>query len=143
MAGKTNARWIKILLDDTGGARDISGSTLSVDGVGLDYDTTDVTAYSDGVHYFTLGHPGSEITLTTVFDNTATTGSHTVLRQIVGIESQTFTLTVSIGIKVASTGGDPEFEGEYYCRSYVLSGDMTGTAVLVPGSSTAPAWGTV
>ena len=110
---------------------------------GLAWDETDVTGYSDGVRNFTLGHPEAPIDISGVFNNTASTGSHTVFSSIDGDESQTYTVTVQVGIKATATTGDPEFEGEYICASYMVNGDGTFSARMVPGSSTAPAWGTV
>jgi hypothetical protein len=142
--GKTNARWITVDFDDnTPTVRDISTDVLSITGVGLDHETSDVTGYSDGVKNFTLGHPSSEIDLTMVFNNTASTGSHTVFSAVVGDQTTTHTLTVDVGILATPAGGDPQFEGEYYCTSYIFNGDGTTTAHLVPAGSTAPAWGTV
>jgi hypothetical protein len=144
--GKTNARYIKVLLDDTGGtARDISASVSDISSVGLDYATQDVTAYSDGVVNFTLGHPSAEIDISGPLNNTATTGGHTVLAAIIDspYSQDTYTLTVQFGIRAAATAGDPEFEGEYLVASYIVNGDATYTARLIPGSATAPAWGTV
>ena len=142
--GKTNAKHIRVIVDNsTAATKDISAFVSNVSGVGLSYAEQDVTAYSDGVINFTLGHPSSEIEITGPFSNTAATGSHTVLNGIVGQQSATITLTVQIGIKAAPTTGNPEFEGEYYCSSYVVNGDGTYTARFVPASATAPAWGTV
>lgn len=144
--GKTNAKHIRVYVDDsTPSAQDISASVSSISGVGLTYEEQDVTAYSDGVVNFVLGHPLSEVEITGPFNNTATTGAHVVFTDIVGLNpaSDTYTLTVQIGIKAAPTSGDPEFEGEYYCSSYVINGDGSFTARMVPASSTAPAWGTV
>lgn len=144
MAGKTNSKHIRVSVDDSGGtARDISASVSSVSGVGLTYAETDVTAYSDGVINFTLGHPSSEIEISGPINNTASTGAHIVFAGIAGVETSTKTVTIQIGIKAAPTGGDPEFEGEYICSSYLINGDGTYTARMIPGSSTAPAWGTV
>lgn len=144
MAGKTNSKHIRVSVDDSGGtARDISASVSSVSGVGLTYAETDVTAYSDGVINFTLGHPSSEIEISGPINNTASTGAHIVFAGIAGVETSTKTVTIQIGIKAAPTGGDPEFEGEYICSSYIVNSDGTYTARMIPGSSTAPAWGTV
>jgi len=142
--GKSNARWIRVYVDNSAdAAQDISADVSNVSGAGLDYETSDVTGYSDGVKNFTIGHPSSEIEITGPFDNTATTGAHTVFTGIAGSMAATRTLTVQIGIRAAPTTGDPEFEGEYYCSKYVVGGDGTYSAMLVPASGTAPAWGSV
>lgn len=142
--GKTNAKFITVDLDDTvPTVRDITPAVSNISGVGLTFAETDVTAYSDGVINFTLGHPSSEIEITGPLDNTASTGAHVVFSAILGHIAATSTLTVQFGIRAAPVSSDPEFEGEYTCSSYVVNGDGTYTARLVPGSATAPAWGTV
>jgi len=144
--GKTNARYIKVSIDDIGdSARDISASVSDVSGVGLDFATQDVTAYSDGVINFTLGHPSAEIDISGPLNNTATTGGHTIFAAMIDApySQDSYTLTVQIGIRATPTTGDPEFEGEYLLSSYTVNGDATYTAHLVPATATAPAWGTV
>lgn len=144
--GKTNARYIRVSFDDTGGtARDISASVSNISGVGLENQTDDVTAYSDGVRNFTLGHPTSEIDITGPLNNTASTGGHTVFSAInnAPYSQDSYTLTVQIGIRAVPTNGDPEWEGEYLLSSYMVNGDGTYTAHVVPATATAPAWGTV
>lgn len=146
--GKTNARHIRVLVDDsTGTARTLS-SVSNVTGVGLTHNETDVTAYSDGVVNVTLGHPRSEIEISGPLDNTATTGPHIVFTGIVGLENNagtlfTSTVTIQIGIRAAPATGNPEFEGEFVCSAYNVNGDGTYTARMVPATATAPAWGTV
>ena len=142
--GKTNAKHILVLVDDNNPtARNITPAVSSISGVGLTFAEQDVTGYSDGIINFTLGHPSSEIEISGPFSNTANTGAHTVFSAIVGDQTVTHTLTIQIGIRAAPTSGDPEFEGEYYCSSYMVNGDGTYTARLVPATGTVPAWGTV
>ena len=143
--GKTNAKHIRVTIDDATAARDISTAVSNISGVGLSYAETDVTGYSDGVVNFTMGHPSSTIEITGPFTNLASTGAHTVFAAINGKEDSTYTctVTVQIGIRADPTTGDPEFEGEYKCASYMLNGDGTYTARMVPGSATVPAWGTM
>ena len=148
--GKTNSKHIRVFVDDTGGTvRHVSAAVTNVTGVGLTHQETDVTGYSDGIINFTLGHPSSEIEITGPLDNTAAaaspthSGPHIVFSALNGNQAATSTLTIQIGIRAAPVSGDPEFEGEYYCSSYVVNGDGTYTARMVPASGTAPAWGTV
>ena len=142
--GKTNAKHITVQVDDTAPtARDITPDVSNVSGTGLTYAEQDVTGYSDGVINFTLGHPSSEIEITGPFSNTATTGAHTVFSAIVGHVTNTKTVDIRIGIRAAPASGDPKFSGEYYCASYVVSGDGTYSARMVPASSVVPVWGTV
>jgi len=139
--GKTSARYIRVSFN----SQDISASVSDISGVGLDYEQQDVTAYSDGVKNFTLGHPSAEIDISGPLNNTATTGGHTVFSAIANAPytSDSYTLTVQFGIRAAPTGTDPEFEGAYQLQSYIVNGDATYTAHLVPATATAPAWGTV
>ena len=143
--GKTNARHIRVFVDDsTPTQRDISASVTSISGVGLTYAESDVTAYSDGVVNFTLGHPSSELEISGPFSNVADIGAHEVFTSIVGLTpaTDTYTVLVEIGIRAAPAGGNPTFSGEYYCSSYVVNGDSTYVARMVPATATAPAWGT-
>lgn len=144
LTGKTNAKHIRVFVDDnTPAVQDISASVSNITGVGLTYAEQDVTGYSDGIINFTLGHPSSEIEITGPIDNTAAVGAHTVFAAIEGDQTITHTLTVQFGIRAAPLSTDPEFEGEYYCSSYVVNGDGTYTARMVPAGGTAPDWGTV
>jgi len=141
--GKTNAKHIRVFVDDSGdSSQDISASVSNISGVGVTFAEQDVTGYSDGVINFTLGHPSSEIEITGPFSNTASTGSYTVFSGIVGQQSATIGLIVEFGIRTAPTTGDPNFTGEYYCSSFVINGDATYTARLVPASGTKPDFGT-
>lgn len=141
--GKTNRRYIKMFVEDSGATdRDVTCSLTQLNEFGLTYAEENMTAYCDGVENFTLGHPSSPITAEFNFDNTALVGSHTVLDSIAGDMSQTYTVTIQVGIRTAPTGGDPEFEGEYYLAQYTTDG-VKSNARFVPGSGTAPDWGVV
>ena len=141
--GKTNRKHIIISVDDNNPTvRIVEASVADVSGVGLTYDTQDVTAYSDGWHNFTLGHPGSDLTFTGPIDNTANIGSHIVFSAIAGDMTTTHTVTIAYGIRATATTGDPEWEGEYYCNSYLVDGDANYTATMVAAGATAATWGT-
>lgn len=145
--GKTHPRYIKVLLDDSGGtARDITASISSIGNIGLNYDQADVTAINDSVMQYLAGRGDADIQFSGPFNNTATTGAHTVFTGLNGANTAA-TLTVQIGIRAAPTTGDPEFEGEFVVTSYLLGGDMnnlTWTGTLKPAfGASAPAWGTV
>lgn len=145
--GKTTGRYVKILLDDSGGTpRDISTSVSTIGGVGLNNEQVDVTTLSDSVMQYLSGRGDSTIELGGPFNNTATTGAHGVLSGLVGGNTAA-TLTVQIGIRAAATTGDPEWEGEYVVTAYTVNvgtNDVSWSATLKPafGAST-PAWGTV
>ena len=147
--GKSHNRWTRVLVDSVtaGAAQDISPDVTSVD-IPIIYATADVTGYSDEVDNFQLGHPSMNVTMSGHLSNTAGTGSHIVLSGIVGVVDEDaanapFTVTVRYGIRKAPEAGDPEFEGEFFCTEYNLSGDLTWTATFVPATSTAPLWGTM
>ena len=142
--GKTAGRWIKVTVDDsTPTARDISAGVKDISPVGLVYNEKDVTGYGDAVVNYVLGHPEAPIDMTCELDNTADTGAYTVISSIVGLMTATYTVDVSFGIRAAAAGGDPQFDGEYYCASLIMQGDATFTARFVPALGVAPAFGTV
>lgn len=136
--GKTNARWIRVIYN----SQDVSASVSNISSIGLDHPESDVTAFSDGIVNFTMGTPTADLELSGPLNNTATTGAHSVFAPLNGNDTA-YTLTIQIGIRAAPTTGDPEFEGAYKVKSYTVGGDGNWTAKLVPGSATAPAWGTV
>lgn len=148
--GKTSSVHYRVKVDSTGGTvRDISKAVTDVSPVGFTWDEVDVTGYADAIKNYVMGHPDAPIDISGPFDNTALaadpnhSGPHSVFTTIDGDMSATYTLTVQIGIRAAPTTGDPEFEGEYFCSKYIVNGDGTYSARMVPASSTAPAWGTV
>ena len=144
--GKTAGRWIKVSVDDSSGsARDISAGVKDISPVGLVYNEKDVTGYGDAVVNYVLGHPEAPIDMTCELDNTATTGAYTVISGIVGDmgTNSPFTVDVQYGIRAAAAGGEPQFDGEYYCSTLIMQGDATFTARFVPALGVAPAFGTV
>ena len=146
---KTNARWIRVLLDDKGTDNvAISENVMSVSSVGLTHDTQDVTGYSDGWHNVTFGHPSAPIVISGPYSNAPTTTMNHVLVDptdgILGDQSAAYTLSIQIGQKAVPSGGEPVFSGEYYAASYVINGsDMTYTAEFIPATAAVPAWSTV
>jgi hypothetical protein len=140
--GKTNAKWIRVWVEDSGTTlRDISTDVTDVN-MPITVASTDVTGYSDGVINFTVGQPDQPVTMSGHLNNTADTGSHIVLRGIVGQATPLISLRIQVGILAAPSGTDPEYEGEYLCTEYSLAGDLKWNATFLPGSSTAPDWDT-
>lgn len=143
---KLAGRWVTVNLDDAGPtARDISSDIDSID-IPIEYDELDVTGFSDNAKNSIPGMPGFNVELSGTFNPAATTGLATVLNAIVG-DYVAHTLTVAVGQNAAPAMGDPEFEGEFWCPKYQVSGSPTGklavsTSLRVYGT-TAPAWGTV
>lgn len=146
MAGKKVGKFVIVILDDGSGARTITNDVIAINGMPLNYGKIEVGGYGQDMSYL-IGRGDSEVQLTVLVNDTATTGAHTVLKTIVGTNSN-YTLTIQIGDNATPTTGDPEFEGEFCCPSYVvtpdLNGAVTGVATLVPFNGNAlPAWGTV
>ncbi len=144
MAGKTNARWITVSVEDnTPTARDITASVASISGFGLTYETQDVTGYSDGWTNVTLGHPSGTVTVSGPVDNTADIGSHIVFSAIAGNQSTTHELVVDVGIMEAPGNPDPRWTADYYCSEYTVNDDATYNATLEPAGGTVGAWSTI
>ena len=143
--GKSNARWIRAKVDNSSSSLTALNSVKRVQTFGLKYGTQDVTAYNHGVLNVTLGHPEAPIQMMGAFD----TADHDLLTAIVGKETDsgsawTCTVQIEVGVLAAPTTGDRKFSGEYKCVSYEVNGnDLTWSALFLPGSSTAPAWGTL
>ena len=143
--GKSNAKWIRVFVEDSGGAlRDISADVTNVN-IPIVFDNADVTGFSDGVHNVQIGHPTMDLTMDGVFSNTAGTGSHIVFASIYGDTgaNSPYTVKIQIGIRKAPEATDPEFLGTdaYYMTGYTVNGDLTWNATFSPGTGTAPAWG--
>lgn len=143
-------KFCTVNMDDSGGTpRDITVNVIAVDGLPVSYDEYESSGYSQD-HNYMAGQADSTVTLTMKFTTTASTGTHTVFNGIKGVNTG-LTFTFAIGNNAAPTTGDPEFEGEMVCTSYVVNPPkdniVTSTAVLRPagGATTpaVPAWGTV
>jgi hypothetical protein len=136
-----------VKLDDSGGTprQFDDGDIVSVD-LGQTFDQHDVAGFGDAAHKFINGQLQAPVSLRGFLTTTANVGTHPVIQGAFAAGAQV-TLTVQVGQNAAPTGGDPEYEGEFYVGSYkpVL---QTGGAVmfearLQPAIGTAPAWGTV
>lgn len=113
--GKTNSRWYRLVH----GGVDLSGDARTVGSFGETYAETDVTGWSDGVINFTLGSPTCSIEgFQAVFNNTAVTGSHTLLSTLPDSYASMF-----IGIRAAPAVGDPAFSIPSQGNSYHVLGD--------------------
>jgi hypothetical protein len=140
-------KFTNVLVDDNGGtARDISTDVTSISS-SLIYDEVEIGGFTEDKRYL-AARADASMTIEGRVNTTATTGSHTVLSNIVGPNGgTTITVTIQYGNNAAATGGDPEFEGEYFLSSYEVTPELDGAqlfnAKFVPGSTTLPAWGTV
>jgi hypothetical protein len=143
---KLAGKFIKVLLDDTGGtARDVSSDVESVD-IPDEYEELDVTGFTDGAENSIPGMPSFNVEVQGNFNPAATTGLYTVIKGIMGSYTSK-TVTVQVGQNATPTTGDPEFEGEFWCSKMTIGatpkGKVTLTASFRPMGATAPAWGTV
>ena len=153
LTGRTTNKWCTFNVDDSGGTI----RTIPVDainGVGLDYDEVDLTAFMDSIKGALPAQANCTITITGPFDSTAAaaagslSGSHTVLYNLPGGVTP-LTLDVQVGIRAVWESGAPQFGitssaiNGFLCKSYIpdMNGKYTAVFYMAAGS-TAPAWGT-
>lgn len=151
--GRTVSKWVDFRIDDNGGTlRSIPVSAIN--GVGLAYDETDVTAFQDAIKNVLPGHPDLVISITGPFDNSVVaaagtlSGSHTVLKDIDG-GVVPLSMDIQIGIRHAWEAGEPQFgisasaTSGMICTAYNFDpGAGTYTAQFRVMGGIAPAWGT-
>lgn len=149
-SGRTNAKFITVMLDNAAGTlTDISAYVSSVGTVGLVYDTTDATAFSDGTKNVTIGQAGAPLQFSGPVDTT-------IITQLTGYAAHGgltagggLSLDIRFGIRQAWVSGEPQFgiTGSasigYVLKSFTIdSGGMLWTATFDVMGATAPAWGT-
>ena len=127
-----------VSVDDSGGTlRDISTSVTSVQ-ISTPRGEQDITGMDKSAVEKLLLRADATVTLAGVYDPTATTGSHTVLRTA---SSTTVTRTVTVLINSTPSA---TLSMEMLCTSYQLSinadGSVTWTATLVLQSGSVPTW---
>jgi hypothetical protein len=148
--GRTNKKWLQVFLSNSSQVlTEITAYTSSVGSMGLTYDTTDVTAYSDFIKNVTVGQPGAPITLSGPFDTTLyammiaynTAGRAT-------ISGWGLSLDIRLGIQHAWTAGEPVFgitgsaNSGYQLTSFTVdTSAMTWQATLDCVGPTAPQLG--
>lgn len=146
--GRTVSKHTLVYLDDSGGTlRTFAVDTIN--GLGLTYDENDLTAFADAIHGVLLGHPDFECTLEGPMDTTASTGSHTVLSGVAGLNTP-LAFDVRLGVRQAWESGEPQFgitgtsaNGVLVASYQVDPSTMRYTAKLrMYSGSAAPAWGT-
>lgn len=151
--GRTVKKWTDFRVHDSGAVlRSIPVD--SINGVGLTYDESEVTAFQDAIKNVLPAHPSCQITITGPFDNSAAatagtlSGSHTILSGIVGGNTP-LSLDVQIGIRAAWASGDPQFgitkstTSGFICTAYTVDlAAMKYSATFSVYGGVAPAWGT-
>jgi len=91
------------------------------------------TAFTDGIIGFLPGQSIHSIgTLNVNLDNTATSGAHTVLST-----RDERVVTIAIGDVDAPAAGDPTFNGEFWQKDYISSGEgmVSATIPFEPSAS--------
>ena len=152
MAGKNKIESsIYFFFDDTGGtARNLSTSLIpgSLSGPGFTRSEVSLRGVSDSAESYYGDVRDNQVTAQFYMDDTATTGSHTVLKAQIADATGEGTLTIQFGSGgAAPVSPDPEWEGEYVLTAYETSisgGAVINSATWRPqAGQSAPAWGTV
>lgn len=141
--GRTNWHFTGFFLDNSSGTlTDLTAYTKDVGNVGPQFDTTDVTAFSDGAKNVTVGIPAIPLTITFVFDTV-------VITHLSALSPQTpLSLDIRYGIRQTYTAGEPQFGISMTSTSgYVLTGFQAQGVESVVATfdvygATAPAFGT-
>jgi hypothetical protein len=146
--GRTTNRWVAFKIDDSAGTlRQIPVN--SINGLELAYEEKDLTAFQDAIKGVLLGQPDFSCEISGPFDTTASTGSHTVLNGVNGLNTP-LSLEVEVGMRHAWESGEPTFgvtstaaNGVLVSKYTVNPGDGTYTATIkMAAGSSAPAWAT-
>lgn len=143
--GRTVSRWVSFLFSN-GSMRTIAVD--SINGVGLTYPETELTAFQDAIKGALPDTPDCAIDITGPFDTTANTNHPVLSAECGGVTPRS--LDVQIGVRHAWENGEPQFgitasaTSGFLCTSYIVdvnAGKFSAKFRLFPGSS-APAWGT-
>ena len=124
--GRTVARWTRVYVD----GYDMSGVGRAIGPLDEVFDEEETTAFLDTVKTYLPNTPNVTVgTLNALFDNTVTTGIHTVM-QSSGVKR---TVLVAKGIRAAPAAGDPAFGGQFLQSAYHVVGEG-GVFVNIPFS---------
>ena len=140
--GRTQEKYTQFWLDNSSGTlTNLSAYANSVGAVGLNHETVDVTAFSDGVKNFLAGHPTAPIVVTFPMDTV-------VITHLSALNPNTpLSLGIYYGIRHAWESGEPTFgltssaTSGYIFLGFTVSGGVI-TANFDVFGPTAPAWGT-
>lgn len=112
--GKTHSRHFRLLVDEV----DLSGDARGVGDFGSVHEEDDVTGWSDAIKNYLLSRLSAYINgFQAVFNNTASTGSHTELK-----DREEYLVSLLIGIRAAPAAGDPCFSCPLEQKSYTAEG---------------------
>jgi len=142
--GRTVSRFVTFWFSD-GTMRQLPVD--SINGVGLTYEETELTAFQDAIKGALPNTPDCQIDITGPFDTTAN-GAHAVLSAANGVMTPR-SLDVKVGMRQTYAEGEPQFGSTasatsgWICTSYIVDVNASKYSAkfrLFPGSS-APAWG--
>lgn len=141
--GRSNAKFIQVYLDDSGGTlTDITAGVNTVGQVGLTADTQDNTNWSDGVKNITIGQPAAPLTIGGAWNTVIHSHMTAIDRGVTPLS-----LDIRVGVRHAWEAGEPQFGITSSATSgYLVAGYttdfVTWSANLDVFGPTAPAWGT-
>lgn len=151
--GRTSNRWTNFIIGDSSNVlRNIPVD--SINGVGLEHEEKDVSAFQDAIKNVLAGHPDMSIEITGPFDTSVAaaspslSGSHTILSALNG-DNTPRTLDIQFGIRHAWESGEPQWgisrsatSGVIVTKYTVNPNDGKYAATIKVFGSTAPAFGT-
>lgn len=127
MAGRTVAKWARVYVD----GYDVSGNSRTIGDLKTAFEEVDSTAMSDTVKGYLPGICALGVgTLNGIFDNTATTGLHTLVNGA-GVRRL---VTVAIGDRAVPAQGVPAFSANAYQVGYQGQNDGGAVVASVPFS---------
>ena len=147
--GRTVQDFTSLLIGAAGGSMQIIRIN-SLGDLGLTYEEQDMSAWVDAVKGVLVGKPDFTLDFGGPIDNTATTGTSTLLRAWNGVMTA-LSFDVQVGIRHAWEAGEPQFgvtgvvasNSGIMVTRYTESGGMfSATIRMLAGSAAAPAWGT-
>lgn len=143
--GRTNAKHIQVFIDNVSDVlTEITAYVNNIGQVGLNFDSQDVTAFSDGSKNIVIGQPAAPLKIGGPFD----TVLHAIMIALDG-RATPLSFDIRIGIRHAWEAGEPQFgltstaSVGYLVKNYMV--DMaanTWSADLDVFGATSPLWGT-
>lgn len=133
--GKTNARWMRLIVDGV----NLSGDSRQISSFGVRTIFDDQTGWSDGIINFSLGQKEHILEgYQAIFNNTATTGAFSHLKT-----PAERVVSLPIGIRAAPAIGDPTFLTSVEQLGMVVDGIMISAnfAKAITDSDLENAWG--
>ena len=143
MAGKTHSKWITVSYN----SQLITCSIDSLNGIGVTFDTVEVTTLCSTIKERLMGHGDVSIGASGPFNNTATTGGHIVVEPLNG-DPDGATLIISIGSGAAPTTGDARFTVtnmgvDNYMVGASVGGAVTSSWNWTPRPGSTAAWSVI